>query len=143
MTNQALLDAIENRTPGYRRMFRLYGRNLDPAEQWVATQLLADRSENSASYEDKSGSGALGALDPLKAVSRLTTTGAATATLANGVEGNFKSLHMVADGGDLVITVANLQGGTTITLNDVNDFVVLQFVSGKWRVVTDTGATIA
>lgn len=62
-----------------------------------------------------------------------TTLGASTATLADGFEGQFKTLEMTVDGGDMVITPANLRNGTTLTLNDVGDTFVLRFVDGEWE----------
>jgi hypothetical protein len=50
---------------------------------------------------------------------------------------------MIADGGDSVITPANLAGGTTITFNDVGDTVVCLFTNSNWVVISNVGATVA
>lgn len=62
-----------------------------------------------------------------------STAGATTATLANGaVIGQVKKIQMIADNGDVVVTPANLAGGTTITFADVGDFAILIFDGTDW-----------
>jgi hypothetical protein len=68
-------------------------------------------------------------------VTRLTSTGAGTAyTLADGVEGQIKTLIHVTDGGTAVITPANFGGATsaTITLTNAGDSITLLFTAGAW-----------
>lgn len=72
-----------------------------------------------------------------------TTAGAAAVTLADGFEGQLKTLSMLVDNGDAVVTPANFVDGTTITLNDVGDFVNLIFVDGSWKVLINSGAIVA
>ena len=50
---------------------------------------------------------------------------------------------MITDGGDGVVTVANLQGGTTLTFGDVNDFIELLFAVGKWNIIVNSGVVVA
>lgn len=143
MTKTQFFTALKNRSAGWEDYLLQNAENLAPHEKWTIEQILSAPSNQQDSVETKSGT-ALGALSVLTAVSRLSTVGGAgTATLADGKEGQFKTLFFVADGGDLVITPANLRAGTTITLNDVNDLVVLQFVSGEWSVIVNSGATVA
>lgn len=73
----------------------------------------------------------------------LITTGADALTLADGQEGQHKFIKMNTDGGDGTLTVANLQGGTTITFNDAGDFVELYFLDGKWNIIANSGCTVA
>lgn len=75
--------------------------------------------------------------------SYFTTTGASTATLADGVTGQIKTFMMVADGGDMVITVSNAAwgGSGTMTFGDVGDGCTLQYVTGKWFCVGNNGVT--
>lgn len=63
-----------------------------------------------------------------------TTTGAGHAsTLADGtVKGQLKKIQLIVDAGDLVLTPANLAGGTTITFADVGDFALLQWSGTAW-----------
>lgn len=66
-------------------------------------------------------------------------------SLANGVDGQLKTIILVADGGgDAVITPTTLANGTTITLDTAGDSVVLQYnpVVG-WVVVGGEGYAVA
>lgn len=64
-------------------------------------------------------------------------------TMADGSVGQFKNLSMITDGGDAVLTPAHFANGTNITFNDVGDNVLLQFLGGKWTLVSNFGCTIA
>jgi hypothetical protein len=73
------------------------------------------------------------------------TTGASTATLAAGTAGLIKTFMMVADGGDMVITVSNAgwkaSGTGTITFNDIGDGCTLQYINSKWFCIGQNGVT--
>jgi len=88
-----------------------------------------------------------GAASLTKTASFFTTTGAETATLAAGVEGQIKVLAMAGDGGDMVITVTNAgwksSGTGTITFNDIGDAVTCMYINSKWFVIGNNGATFA
>lgn len=84
-----------------------------------------------------------GALDPAKTLSLLVTTGANALTLADGVSGALKIIVMQTDGGDGTLTPTSFANGTTITFNDANDCVGLVFAAAKWRLLWNTGATVA
>ena len=75
--------------------------------------------------------------------SYFTTTGASTATLAAGTAGLIKTFMMVADGGDMVITVSNAgwksSGTGTITFNDIGDGCTLQYINNKWYCIGQNG----
>lgn len=77
--------------------------------------------------------------------SYFTTTGASTATLAAGTAGQLKTFMMVADGGDMVITVSNAgwkaSGTGTITFNDIGDGCTLQYMNSKWYCIGQNGVT--
>jgi len=79
--------------------------------------------------------------------SYFTTTGASTATLASGTAGQIKTFMMVADGGDMVITVSNAgwksSGTGTITFNDIGDGCTLQYVNSKWFCIGMNGVVFA
>lgn len=91
-----------------------------------------------------SGSGALGAVSLATRVSRVTTTGASTGTLADGKQGQEKIITMVADGGDYVLTPSNLVGASsTITFGDVGDSVHLVFLASDWHIVSNNGCVVA
>lgn len=77
--------------------------------------------------------------------SYFTTTGAETATLAAGVNGQIKTFMMVGDGGDMVITVTNAAwgGAGTMTFGDVGDACTLQYIASKWFCIGNNGVTFA
>lgn len=87
-------------------------------------------------YEERSGAGAISLEAP---ISYWTSTGAAQVlTLADGSEGQVKTIIHAVDGGSLVITPANFAGASptsaTITLATAGDSVTLAFVKGQWWV---------
>jgi len=93
---------------------------------------------------DKVSGTTLGALNLGTAITVVTTTGAATASLADGFEGQVKTIVMAVDGGALTLTPTNLGGTpTTITFDDVGDSVSLVFAGGAWWSVGTATATIA
>ncbi len=90
-----------------------------------------------------SGTGAIGAVSLLTPTTTIATVGgAATATLAAGVNGQRKRLLMITDGGDCVVTITNLEGGTTATFNDLNDVLDLEYLNSKWKIIINATVTI-
>lgn len=91
------------------------------------------------------GSGARGAVSLATAVSVVKTTGAATGTLADGAEGQVKTIIMTTDGGDYVLTPAHLTGGTTVTLSAVGGSAILLYSGSSWYVLnlSASGAAVA
>lgn len=81
-----------------------------------------------STIEKLSGSGALGALSLSSEVSLVTTTGASTGTLGDGTPGQTKTVILVTDGGDYVLTPGTFANGTTVTLDDANDYIKLIYV---------------
>jgi hypothetical protein len=79
--------------------------------------------------------------------SYFTTTGGSTATLAAGSTGQIKTFMMVADGGDMVITVTNAgwktSGTGTITFGDIGDGCTLQYINSKWFCIGQNGVVFA
>ena len=85
-----------------------------------------------------------GAVDVTSAVTKLVTTGANALTLANGTNGQLKTICMITDGGDGTLTPTTKTGFTTITFNDVGDSVQLQyFTTQGWICIANNGATLA
>lgn len=68
-----------------------------------------------------------------------STAGAMAVTLADGVEGQIKTLMMLVDGGDVTVTPANYANGTTIVFNDAFDVCVLQFTGTSWKLRSKLG----
>lgn len=70
-----------------------------------------------------------------------------TATLADGVEGQIKTLMMSGYLGSMVITVASAgwQSGATgtITFNALGEGCTLQFINGSWFCIGNNGAAFA
>jgi hypothetical protein len=77
----------------------------------------------------------------------ITTTGAATATLAAGVNGQIKTIMMLVDGGDMVVTVTNAgwktSGTGTITFDTIGNAVTLQYINNKWFCIGNNGTVFA
>jgi uncharacterized membrane protein YdcZ (DUF606 family) len=116
----------------------------------VASISVFDASQNQdpiylPSSQSLSGTGGLGAVSLTTTATYITTTGVATAALAAGVNGQIKTIMMLADGGDIVITVTNPAwgGAGTITLNTVGNAVTLQYISNKWFCIGNNGAVFA
>jgi len=62
-----------------------------------------------------------------------STAAATTQTLAaSTIYGQVKKIQMIVDGGDDVVTVTSLSGGTTITFADVGDTVELMWNGTNW-----------
>jgi hypothetical protein len=80
-----------------------------------------------------------GAASLTKTASYFTTAAAETGTLAAGVEGQIKTLEMVGDSGDMVITVADAgwkgSGTGTLRFANIGDACTLQYVNSKWYVI--------
>jgi hypothetical protein len=91
-----------------------------------------------------SGAGAVNITQP---VTKFTSTATGNAlTLANGVEGQLKTVVYVAEaaGADTgILTPTNLGAGTTITFTNVGDACVLQFLGTDWWAISLRGATLA
>lgn len=88
-----------------------------------------------------------GAVNTTQPVTKFTSTAAGNAlTLADGVEGQLKTIVYVAEaaGGDTgVLTPTNLGAGTTITFNAVGDACILQFLGTEWWAISLRGAVLA
>ena len=79
--------------------------------------------------------------------SYFSTVTASTATLAAGVNGQIKTFAMFADGGDMVITIANAgwksSGTGTITFNTIGQACTLQYINAKWFCIGNNSAVFA
>lgn len=86
---------------------------------------------------------AAGAVNLTTQLTTIATSGAIAITLADGTANQRKVIAMTVDGGDATLTPAHLQGGTTLTFNDVGDVVHLIFIGTKWFIISNNGATLA
>jgi len=93
------------------------------------------------------GSGALPDINLTTTATYFSTTGAATATLAAGYNGQIKTVMMLADGGDMVVTVTNAgwktSGTGTITFSAIGQAVTLQYINSKWFCIGNNGTAFA
>ena len=94
-----------------------------------------------------SGSGALGAVSVATTATYFSTTGAATATLAAGINGQIKTIMMLVNGGNMVLTVSNAgwktSGTGSITFSTIGNAVTLQYINSKWFCIGNNGTTFA
>ena len=94
-----------------------------------------------------SGTGALAAIALDSAYTGISTVGgAATTTLpVSTIPGQMKSIEMLADAGDCVITVAGSGSGSiaTITLNDVGDACTVMWNGTGWLLSTNVGCALS
>ena len=84
------------------------------------------------------------AVDITSAVTEVNATSAiATLTLADGANGQIKTIINVSTGGTNAITItpSNLRGFTTATLNAPGETVTLMFKNSNWNVI-GTGGTV-
>lgn len=77
--------------------------------------------------------------------SYFTTAAAETATLAAGTNGQIKTFMMLADSGDMVITVTNpgWGGAGTMTFSAVGQGCTLQYINSKWFCIGNNGVAFA
>ena len=86
------------------------------------------------------------AIDVTSAVTEVNATSATHAgALADGTAGQIKMILNTSTSGtsNVVITPANLAGGTTITLNAPGESVVCIFKASKWYVIGGNGYAVA
>jgi hypothetical protein len=109
----------------------------------VSADILTNKTLADLKTSVQTLSGA-GAIDLVTGVTEVTTTAADALTLANGTVGQIKIIVMKVDGGDGTITPATFAGGTTITMNDAGDSVMLTYATTiGWVLVANNGCTIA
>ena len=86
------------------------------------------------------------AINVTTAVTEVNATSATHAgALADGTAGQIKMILNTSTGGtnNVVITPANLAGGSTITLNAPGESVVCIFKASKWYVIGGNGYAVA
>lgn len=86
-----------------------------------------------------------GAVNVTTGVTKLTTTGSSQAlTMADGVNGQLKSIVHEVDGGSAILTPTTKTGFSTITFTAVGDSATLVFVTTRgWMILAVNGATVA
>ena len=117
---------------------------LDGGSARATPNVLLSGAKTVVATETATGGGSAVALSLNTAHSAIVTSGAQAFTLANGVNGQIKTITMVTDGGDATLTPATLNGGSTITFGDVGDGVVLIYnTTGGWAVLANNGVAVA
>ena len=100
-----------------------------------------------SSSQDITGDGSTStAIDVTSAVTEVNATSAAApCTLADGSNGQIKTVIDVATAGTNAITItpANLRGGSTVTLNAPGETVTLLFKNSNWNVMGGHGFVVA
>ena len=86
------------------------------------------------------------AIEVTNAVTEVNATSAAApCTIADGANGQMKTIINVSTAGTNAITItpANLRGGSTVTLNAVGETVTLIFKNSNWNVMAGHGFVVA
>ena len=96
---------------------------------------LGLNSTSQAITGDGSTSSSIDITTPVTEVN--ATSAAAPCTLADGANGQIKTIINVSTGGsnNIVITPSNLRGHTTITLNAPGETVTLIFKNSNWNIM--------
>ena len=86
-----------------------------------------------------------GAIDVSSAITNLVTDGTDAVTFPDGAAGQIKIVAMVTGTNPPIATItpANLDGGTTVTLNAVGDTAMFLWNDGAWQVIGGNGAVVA
>jgi|TARA_B100001964_G_scaffold110680_1_gene123678 hypothetical protein len=100
-------------------------------------------STSQAITGDGSTSTAIEVTNPVTEVD--ATSAAAPVTLADGANGQIKTIINVSTSGTNAITItpANLRGGSAVTLNAVGETVTLIFKNSNWNVMGGHGFVVA
>ena len=86
------------------------------------------------------------AVDITSAVTEVNaTSGAAPVTLADGANGQIKTIINVSTGGSNAVNIvpSNLRGGTTITLNAPGETVTCMFKNSNWNILAGNGYAVS
>ena len=92
------------------------------------------------------GSGSSQSIDILTPVTEVNATSStATLTLADGANGQIKTLINISSSGTNAVTItpSNLRGGTAITLNAPGETVTLIFKNSNWNIISGHNFTVA
>jgi len=104
---------------------------------------LGLNSTSQAITGDGSTSTAIEITNPVTEVN--ATSAGAPVTLADGANGQIKTIINVSTGGTNAVTItpSNLRGGTTVTLNAPGETVSLMFKNSNWNVIAGHNYAVA
>lgn len=126
--------------------YKLVLKDAVAATIWTQDDIRVPQREGDAglSTQTLTDAGAVSLTDP---VTHLVTTGAAAVTLADGSEGQRKTIVMKTDGGDATVTPSNFANGTNMVFSNAGETAFLLFTNASWHwmggTVAITGATIS
>ena len=93
--------------------------------------------------EEVTTTGTSDVVDPAIQISKVTTGGAHTVTLADGTyTGQIKEIILIVDGGNMTLTPANFADGTSLTFADALDYAKLRWSGTDWDLVGGSGLAI-
>ena len=111
------------------------------------TEIMVNQLDHAALNASSEDLAASAAVSRAVSDSYFSTAAAETATLAAGVAGQVKVLAMLADGGDMVITVTNAgwktSGTGTVTFDTIGDACTLKYINNKWFCIGNNGCVFA
>jgi hypothetical protein len=101
-------------------------------------------NKSGVSYYDKGNQQITGpgAINVTQEFTSINTTGTDAYTLANGSEGQRKTIIMNGDSGNGTLTPSNVLGFSDIEFTAVGQSVTLVFLNTKWNIVASYGVTI-
>lgn len=110
---------------------------------FVADSVGVDRGRTKVITTAAGATATHGALDLTYDTLVFITGAASTATLAAGTDGQQLVMKMDTDGGDMVVTVASMLEGDTITF-DNNDSILLEYdgVNANWFTIGTATAAV-
>ena len=93
---------------------------------------------------EKVASTVSGVIDPIKANTMVTSAGAHTMTLADGVYVGQKKKIIITSvaAGTITITPANFSDGTSMTMAEIRDSVELIWDGSNWNITQASGVAI-
>ena len=84
-----------------------------------------------------------GAINLTTGVTEITTDSADAFSLANGTVGQIKIITLKVDAGDATITPSTFAGGSTITMGDAGDSIMLTYATTiGWVILSNNGCAI-
>lgn len=114
--------------------------NPTPEETFdVGGSFSSNGIERTKSFNTQTSSGAVSLTS---ATTIVDSVSAVAATLANGKEGQKKTI-ILKGSGSVSLTGTSFGGFTTVTFNSVGDTLSLMFIDGAWYVLNGYGVTIA
>ena len=115
----------------------------DPAGTPVNKKITVDSLMNNmpswlafdSTPQAMSGSTGTVVMNITSAVTTMVSTGAFIASLADGAQGQVKIVVMITDGGDITLTPATMNDGTSLVFADAGDAAILMWLATGWQVI--------